>query len=79
MGKEEGEVAGRQCYSSSFILMLVCLLFISVFLSFSSCLLGCLLPYSSLLKGTALVWMEYCITSLFVCWRLYVQCRSFLQ
>ena len=57
MGKEEGEVAGCDCYSPSFISMLVCLLFISKFLSFSFCLLDCLFPSSSLLKGTSLVWL----------------------
>ena len=78
-GSEEGEVAEHHCYSSSFISMLVCLLFISMFLSFSFCLLGCSFPPSSPLKGTTLVWMEYRITCLFVCWRLYVRCRSFLR
>ena len=78
-GSEEGEAAGRHCYSSSFISILVCLLFISMFLSFSFCSLGCSFPSSSPLKGTTLVWMEYHITCLFVCWRLCVKRRSFLQ
>ena len=56
-----------------------CLWFISMFLSFSFCLLGCLFPSSSPLKGTTLVWTEYRITCLFVCWHLYVQHRSFLR
>ena len=33
MGKVEGEVAGHSCDNSSFILMIVCLLFLSFFLS----------------------------------------------
>ena len=65
-GSEEGEAAGHHCYSSSFISMLVCLLFISLFLSFSFCLLGCSFSASSQLKGQTLVWMEYRITCLCV-------------
>ena len=43
----------------------VCLLFISLFLSFSLCLLGYLFPSPFPLKGTTLIWME-CITCLCV-------------
>ena len=66
MGKEEGEAAEWDCNSSNFISMLVCLLFISVFLSFSFCLFRCSFPSSSPLKGTTLVWMEYHIICLCV-------------
>ena len=41
-------------------------LFISMFLSFSFCVLGCSFSSSSPLKGTTLVWMEYCIVCLCV-------------
>ena len=54
-------------------------LFISMFLSFSFCVLGCSFPSSSPLKITTLVWMEYRITCFRVCWRLYVQRKSFLR
>ena len=66
MGKEEGEAAGRHCDNLGFISMLVCLLFISMFLSFSFCLLGSSFPSSSPLKGTTLVRTEYNITCLCV-------------
>ena len=78
MGKEEGEAAGRHCYSSSFISMLVCLLFIGLFLSFSFvCVVVRFLLLLLHWKRTTLVWIEYRITCLFVCWHFYVQRRSF--
>ena len=59
------------------------LLFLYIYLCFflSLRLLGCSYPSSCPLKGqgTALIWMEYRITCLFACWRLYVQRRSFLR
>ena len=79
MGKEEGEAAGRHCHSSSFISMpFVCYLYLCFFLS-QFCLLGCSFPSSSPLKVATLVRMECRITCLFVCWRSYVQRRSFLR
>ena len=78
-GKGGGRGGRTSLSQLEFYFDAICLLFISMFLSFSFCLLGCSFPSSSPLKGTTLVRMECRITCLFVCWRSYVQRRSFLR
>ena len=77
-----GKGGGRGGRTSLFYFdasLLVIYFYVSSFLFFFGVfLLGCSFPSSSLLKGTTIVWMEYRMTCLCVCWRLYVQRRSFL-